>query len=118
MADPTSPWHQWQWYPGPFPAFEGIGADRLVLGKPACAGCAGSNYFDLKEMSQLLGSVKTALAPSKTSFGGVLFWDLCRLFASSGSLCVNSHCTPSWGGTAQVKQGLEGLYTQMAKVHP
>lgn len=118
MADEASPWHQWQWWPGPWAAFDGIGADRLVLGKPGCAGCAGSNYFDAKDMNELFTSLTAALAPSKQGFGGMLFWDLCRLFGSSGRFCVNSHCQPSWGGTGQVKQGLEGLYAKMKTVHP
>ena len=41
MTDERSPWHAWRWWPGPWAAFEGIGADRLVLGKPGC------NNFDI-----------------------------------------------------------------------
>jgi hypothetical protein len=35
-------------------------------------------------MDALLSGLSAALKPSGKPFGGVLFWDLCRLFGSSG----------------------------------
>jgi hypothetical protein len=33
LSQATNPWHAYQYFPGPWAAFGGIGADRLVLGK-------------------------------------------------------------------------------------
>ena len=65
---------------------------------PGCGGCAGSNYFDADSMDGLLAAVSRGLASRGNTkvFGGVLFWDLCRLFGSGGAFCVNSKCQPSW----------------------
>ena len=53
----SNPWHQWAYYPGPWAEFDGFGADRLVLGKPGCQGCAGSDYLDLGGMQSLIGQL-------------------------------------------------------------
>ena len=91
----SNPWHQWAYYPGPWAAFDGIGADRLVLGKPGCQGCAGSDYLDLAAMKSLIAALDGKL---KKTMGGILFWDLCRLFGNTGPECVSGTCQPSWGG--------------------
>lgn len=94
MSEKSSPWWQWRWYPGPFPGFAGVGSRRLLLGKPACKGCAGSNYLAPGEMVRAISTIVEGLEDD--TFGGVFFWDLCRLFAASGPLCVNGRCQPSW----------------------
>ena len=111
LADPASPWHSSQYYPGPWAAFGGIGADRLVLGKPGCEGCAGSDFLDLDGMSQLVAALDGKLAKGA---GGILFWDLGRLFADKTSNCVSGSCQPSWGGTASVRDNLAALKAQLA----
>jgi len=105
----ANPWHQWANYPGPWAAFGGIGADRLVLGKPGCQGCAGSDYLDLTGMSDVLTQLDHKLTKP---MGGILFWDLCRLFGDSGKQCVSGQCQPSWGG-ADVLSNLRTLRTRM-----
>ncbi|HXU68596.1 MAG TPA: hypothetical protein VN947_04665 [Polyangia bacterium] len=105
-----NPWHQWAYYPGPWPAFAGIGADRLVLGKPGCQGCAGSDYLDLPAMLGLVAGLDKKLAKP---MGGVLFWDLCRLFGNTGPQCVSGTCQPSWGGDA-VLTNLQQLSARMS----
>jgi hypothetical protein len=109
----NNPWHQYAYYPGPWAAFAGIGADRLVLGKPGCQGCAGSDYLDMPGMQNLISQLDHKLAKP---MGGVLFWDLCRLFGNTGPQCVSGSCQPSWGG-ADVLQNLTQLRTQMAALH-
>lgn len=113
-TDANNPWHAWAYYPGPWAAFAGIGADRLVLGKPGCKGCAGSDYLDLAGMGQVLSQLDHKL--TKT-MGGVLFWDLCRLFGDVGPQCVSGSCQPSWGG-ASVLANLTSLKAQMDALHP
>ena len=108
--DPESPFYDYRFYPGPWVAFDGIGAERLVLGKPGCQGCAGSNYLGLDSMHTLLGQLDHRLdAP----MGGILFWDLCRLFGNVGPQCVSGTCQPSWGGP-DILGNLTGLRTRMA----
>jgi hypothetical protein len=109
-----NPWHAWAYYPGPWAAFGGIGADRLVLGKPGCQGCAGSDYLDLAGMQQVLGKLDHKL--NKT-MGGVLFWDLCRLFGNTGPQCVSGQCQPSWGGS-DVLTNLQTLKMQLDALQP
>jgi hypothetical protein len=108
-----NPWHQWAYYPGPWAAFDGFGSDRLVLGKPGCQGCAGSDYLDLGGMSSLIGQLDHKL--NKT-MGGILFWDLGRLFGNGGPMCVGGTCQPSWGG-AGVLANLQSLKMQMDALH-
>ena len=93
--------------------FHGIGADRLVLGKPGCQGCAGSDYLDLAGMSSLIGQFDHKL--TKT-MGGILFWDLGRLFGNTGPMCVSGSCQPSWGGDS-VLANLQSLKMQMDALH-
>jgi len=114
LADPNSPWHAYQWYPGPWAAFAGTGTERLVLGKPGCQGCAGSNYLDLAAMKELVTSLDGRLTGP---MGGILFWDLSRLFSRGGSLCVAGTCQPSWGG-APALQNLTDLAAQMRALRP
>jgi hypothetical protein len=76
-------------------AFAGIGADRLVIGKPGCAGCAESGYLDLPNMMKLIDGLDHRL---RAPMGGVLFWELCRMFGRAGDLCEANGCQPSWGG--------------------
>jgi hypothetical protein len=114
LADPNNPWHAYQWYPGPWAAFAGIGADRLVLGKPGCRGCAGSNYLDLAAMKDLLTSLDGKLTQT---MGGILFWDLSRLFSNGGPLCVAGTCQPSWGGP-ETQRNLAELVAQMRALQP
>jgi len=114
LADPSNPWHAYQWYPGPWAAFAGTGAQRLVLGKPGCRGCAGSNYLDLFAMKDLLASLDGRLVEP---MGGILFWDLSRIFSKGGSLCVSGTCQPSWGG-ANALQNLTDLAAQMRALRP
>ncbi|MGD0526937.1 MAG: glycosyl hydrolase family 18 protein [Polyangiaceae bacterium] len=104
----TDPGGDW---PGPWPAFAGIGADRLVLGKPACQGCAGSNYLAPADMQTLIASLDGKLAKPA---GGILFWDLGRIFGDTGSQCVSGTCQPSWGGGGDVQAALAALQQQMA----
>jgi hypothetical protein len=107
-TDPNNAW------PGPWPAFGGIGADRLVLGKPGCQGCAGSNYLSLSEMQTVIAALDGKL--TKPS-GGILFWDLGRLFGDMTSNCVSGTCQPSWGGSTSVEENLAMLRSQMAQLH-
>jgi hypothetical protein len=93
-----------------WPAFAGVGAQRLVLGKPGCAGCAANNYLELASMQQLLARLDRRLRQPP---GGLFFWDLCRVFGKAGGLCAPAGCQPSWGG-AQVLQNLRALRNQMA----
>ena len=115
VASPANPWHQWQYFPGPWAAFDGIGADRLVLGKPACQGCAGSNYLDPAAMKDLIARLDGKLAKP---MGGVLFWDLCRLFGNKGTLCVSGNCQPSWGGGADPRPGLAEIGAALQALTP
>lgn len=78
--------HRW-------PAFRGIGADRLVIGKPGCSGCADDGYLDVAAMSGLIASLDGRLT---RPMGGILFWELCRMF--EGGSCGERECQPSWGG--------------------
>jgi hypothetical protein len=110
----TNPWHKYEYFPGPWAAFGGIGADRLVLGKPGCQGCAGSNYLAPDAMNELLGRLDGKLA---RTMGGVLFWDLCRLFGNQGPQCVSGQCQPSWGG-ADPLGGLLTLRARMQALRP
>ncbi|HEY8091750.1 MAG TPA: hypothetical protein VIF09_27990, partial [Polyangiaceae bacterium] len=104
-TDPNGAW------PGPWPAFSGIGADRLVLGKPGCNGCAGSDYLSLADMQTVIAALDGKLTKPA---GGILFWDLGRLFGDATSNCVSGQCQPSWGGSASVEQNLTALRAQMA----
>lgn len=107
ISDPANPFHQWQYFPGPFSAFDGVKASRLVLGKPSCNGCAGSNYMPQETLINVLRNLKGKL---HDRFGGILFWDLCRIFSDTGSLCVGGVCPPSWGGeTPDVSNALQRL---------
>lgn len=115
MTDPASPWHEWRWWPGPWESFEGIGADRLVLGKPACHGCAGSNFIDMVHITNMLQSIGRELHGHSQPFGGVLLWDLCRMFGTAGKFCVGDHCQPAIG-SGDVGEGLTALYTSMKNV--
>lgn len=90
-------------------AFAGIGASRLVLGKPACSGCAESDYLDLSSMQQLVRVLDQRL---HEPMGGVMFWDLCRLFGDGAGLCLEGHCQPSWGGDDPLRS-LRGLRQAM-----
>ena len=101
LSQASNPWHQYQYFPGPWPAFNRVGADRLVLGKPGCHGCAGSDYVDLADMQTLLAGLDGKLSKGA---GGILFWDLGRLFGSSTSNCVSGTCQPSWGGARRSKR--------------
>ncbi|HMI84198.1 MAG TPA: hypothetical protein VK550_08890 [Polyangiaceae bacterium] len=114
LADTNNPWHAYQWYPGPWAAFAGTGAQRLVLGKPGCQGCAGSNYLDLTAMKDLLGSLDGRLT---APMGGILFWDLSRLFSKGGPLCVSGTCQPSWA-SGNPLQNLTDLVAQMRALRP
>jgi hypothetical protein len=114
LSQATNPWHQWQYFPGPWAAFGGIGADRLVLGKPGCQGCAGSNYLDPAAMKDLLGRLDGKLAKP---MGGVLFWDLCRLFGNKGTLCVSGTCQPSWGN-GDPRGGLSAILADLRAIRP
>jgi hypothetical protein len=109
----TNPWHSFEYFPGAWPAFAGIGADRLVLGKPGCEGCAGSDFVALSDMQTLVAGLDGKLAKSA---GGLLFWDLGRLFSGSTSNCVSGACQPSWGGTASVDENLTALRAQVAQL--
>jgi hypothetical protein len=104
-TDPNDKW------PGPWPAFAGLGADRVVLGKPGCQGCAGSDYLAPGDMQTLLASLDGKLAKPT---GGILFWDLGRLFGDTGSQCVSGTCQPSWGGTNDARATLAALKNQLA----
>jgi hypothetical protein len=115
LASATNPWHQYQYYPGPWAAFGGIGADRLVLGKPGCQGCAGSNYLDPAAMKDAFSRLDGKLAKP---MGGVLFWDLCRLFGNKGPQCVSGTCQPSWGGGGDPRPGLATMRAQMMAIKP
>jgi hypothetical protein len=96
-----------------WPAFDGISAQRLVIGKPGCRGCADSNYLDLARMQQLIEALDRRLdAP----IGGVLFWDLCRLFGDDG-VCLEGGCQPSWGGK-DILQNLTALERSLRAVRP
>jgi hypothetical protein len=92
----TNPWHAYQYFPGPWAAFQGLDADRLVLGKPGCQGCAGSDYLGFSDVVDLIGRLDGRLT---RPMGGLLFWDLCRLFGGVGPQCVSGQCQPSWGAS-------------------
>jgi len=109
MADPTNPWHQWQWYPGPWASYSGMGSERIVLGKPGCQGCAGSNFLSTNDMLSVITGLDGKL---NGTMGGLLWWDLCRLFGNTGGFCVSGSCQPSWGGT-DIQTNLDSLYTAM-----
>jgi hypothetical protein len=111
-TQPGNPWHQYAYYPGPWAPFDGIGADRLVLGKPGCKGCAGSDYLDIAAMQKLISQLDNKLTKP---MGGILFWDLCRLFGNAGPQCVSGQCQPSWGGS-DVLTNLTQLRKQMASL--
>ena len=64
----------------------------------------------------MLESISRSLHAHKQQFGGVLFWDLCRLFGTEGKFCVGEHCQPSFGTDGGVAQGLTKLYKAMQKV--
>jgi hypothetical protein len=115
VASATNPWHAYQFFPGPWAAFGGIGADRLVLGKPGCQGCAGSNYLDPLAMTDLLARLDGRL---NKPMGGVLFWDLCRLFGNTGGLCVSGKCQPSWGGGGDPRAGLTAIRAELLAIKP
>ena len=91
------------------------GADRLVLGKPGCQGCAGSNYLDPAAMKDAFAKLDGKLAKP---MGGVLFWDLCRLFGNKGPQCVSGTCQPSWGGGGDPRPGLAAIRAQMMAIKP
>jgi hypothetical protein len=114
LTDPNNPWHAYQWNPGPWATFAGTGPQRLVLGKPGCQGCAGSNYLDLAAMKNLITSLDGRLMGP---MGGILFWDLSRIFSKGGPLCVSGTCQPSWGGTDPL-QSLTDLVAQMRALRP
>jgi hypothetical protein len=111
--DPKNPWYAYRFFPGPWAAFAGFGADRLVLGKPGCQGCAGSNYIDMTAMKQIISQLDHRL--DKT-MGGILFWDLCRLFGNVGPQCVAGTCQPSWGAR-DVLNNLTTLRAEMSALH-
>ncbi|HKE19090.1 MAG TPA: hypothetical protein VKB80_29650 [Kofleriaceae bacterium] len=114
VADPDNPWHEWQFFPGPWPAFAGIGTQRLVLGKPGCQGCAGSDFLSLESMREVIAELDGRL---DGPMGGILFWDLCRLFGNTGPQCVGGICQPSWGGP-DVLENLTDLRRRMAELRP
>jgi hypothetical protein len=99
-------------------AYAGLGADRLVIGKPGCAGCASDGYLDPASMQRLIGSLDMKL---DKPMGGVLFWDLCRLFGNGDDLCEANGCQPSWGGKDLVenlrdlKRRMQALRTRRAR---
>jgi hypothetical protein len=111
--DPQNPWRAFRFFPGPWAAFAGIGADRLVLGKPGCQGCAGSDYVDVPTMTRIISQLDHRL---DKPMGGILFWDLCRLFGNAGPQCVSGTCQPSWGGQSTLNN-LTTLRTQMSALH-
>lgn len=111
--DPQNPWRDYRNFPGPWAAFDGFGADRVVLGKPGCQGCAGSNYASLESMGDILDALDGKL---DRPMGGILFWDLCRLFGNAGSQCVGNACQPSWGAS-DVLANLTNLRNQMARLN-
>ena len=106
-TDPNNNW------PGPWPGFEGVGADRLVLGKPGCQGCAGSDYLSPSDMQSVISALDGKLAKP---MGGILFWDLGRLFGDSTANCVGGQCQPSWGGSASVEENLATLRAEMSQL--
>jgi len=112
MADPNNPWHQWANFPGPWAAYMGLGSTRLVLGKPGCQGCAGSDYLAYTDTLNLINSLKGKV---QGEMGGILFYDLCRLFGSTGTFCVTGQCQPSWGGS-NIVSNLNNLYSAMQSV--
>jgi hypothetical protein len=114
VASTSNPWHAYQYFPGPWAGFGGIGANRLVLGKPACQGCAGSNYLSPTAMKDLFGRLDGKLAKA---MGGILFWDLCRLFGNKGTLCVSGTCQPSWNA-GDPRAGLADLRAAMLSIKP
>jgi hypothetical protein len=50
--------------------------------------------------------------------GGVLFWDLCRLFGNKGTLCVSGTCQPSWGGGGDPRAGLSAILGDLRAIRP
>ena len=69
------------------------GAQRLVLGKPGCRGCAGSNYLDLTAMKDLLTSLDGRLTEP---MGGILFWDLSGIFSQGGHSACPERASRVW----------------------
>jgi hypothetical protein len=65
-------------------------------------------------MKELLASLDGRLTGP---MGGILFWDLSRIFSKGGSLCVSGTCQPSWGGTNPL-QSLTDLAAQMRALRP
>jgi hypothetical protein len=114
VDDPENPWFEWRFFPGPWPAFDGIGTRRLILGKPGCQGCAGSNFLDLAGMRELISQLDGKL---DGPMGGILFWDLCRLFGNVGPQCVAGTCQPSWGGL-DILENLTDLRRRMLELQP
>jgi hypothetical protein len=96
-----------------WPAFAGVGSERVVLGKPGCRGCAGSNYLDMPSMQRLLEKLDHRLPGA---MGGVLIWDLCRMLGRAGGLCIGG-CQPSWGG-ADTLTNLTELRRAMGALTP
>jgi hypothetical protein len=66
-------------------------------------------------MLNLIGGLDKKLTKP---MGGLLFWDLCRLFGNTGPQCVSGTCQPSWGGDAvltnltQLKARMSALTTK------
>jgi len=114
LSNTSNPWHKWQSWPGPWMAFEGFNPERLVLGKPSCHGCAGSGYIDMDDLMSVFNGLKGHL---KGTMGGLLYWDLCRLFGKSGPFCVSGTCQPSWGGTTEtLKNNLQSIASAMLHI--
>lgn len=114
LANASNPWHKWQYWPGPWMAFAGFTPERLVLGKPSCHGCAGSDYLDMDTLFSVFNGLKGKL---KGKMGGILYWDLCRIFGQSGKFCVGGQCQPSWGGTNEdAKKNLQNIVTAMSQI--
>jgi chitinase len=113
-SDPTLSGQASSQSPGSWPAFVGLGADRLVIGKPGCRGCAFSNYLDPASMKQLIAQLDRRL---RKPVGGIMFWDLCRIFGYAGGLCLGQQCQPSWGGQYELRI-LGELQNQMALLRP
>jgi len=89
-------------------------SDRIVLGKPGCHGCAGSDYIDVNSMLTLIDSLDGKLSGM---MGGVLWWDLCRLFGNTGGFCVGGQCQPSWGGDS-IQKNLQSIALAMSDLKP
>jgi hypothetical protein len=65
-------------------------------------------------MKDLLGRLDGKLAKP---MGGVLFWDLCRLFGNKGTLCVSGTCQPSWGN-GDPRGGLSAILADLRAIRP